>query len=155
VLVVVVEIHLPGEIRVAHPVEVAEERQLGLRLARLRRVPQVLDERLRVHLLLDVDGDDGHFERGLVLLVLPCPHELRVERRIARIEHRLRRLLVLGDEVAKLLGGNVDPRVLRVANRRDLGRRLLLGHRPLLDGLIDRGPVSRGRNWPASVARRL
>ena len=123
VLIVVVEIHLLVERRIVEAVEIVEQRQLGLLLSGLRRLAQVLDERLRMHLLLDVDRNDGHLERARILLVLPFPHELRIERRIARIAHRLRRLLVFRDEVAQLLGRNVDARIFLVANRRDLGRR--------------------------------
>src|SRR5438270_203213 len=44
-----------------------------------------------------------------------------VEGGIARIEHRLRRLLVLGDEVAQLFGRNIDARVLLVTDGSDFG----------------------------------
>src|SRR5438067_548484 len=82
VLIVVVEIHLLVERRIVEAVEIVEQRQLGLLLSGLRRVAQVLDERLRMHLLLDVDRNDGHLERARILLVLPFPHELRLERRL-------------------------------------------------------------------------
>ena len=83
--------------------EVAEQRQLGCTFSGRRWGRQ-------------------EFERVLAPLVPPLPDRLRIERRIARMKHRLRRLLVLRDEVAQFLGRNVDARVLLVANRRDLGR---------------------------------
>src|SRR5882762_5830600 len=53
---VVVEVHLLIEFRYA--VEIGEERQLGLRLSLLRGVAEVLDQRLRVDFLLDVNRHD-------------------------------------------------------------------------------------------------
>ena len=90
---------------------------------------QVVDDRLGVDLLLDVDRHHGDGQVLAVLLVLAVPHELRVERRVAGVEHRLRGLLIVGDEVAQLLGGDVRPLVL-VADRLDLGLggRFLPGH---------------------------
>src|SRR5688572_12856804 len=76
------------------------------------RNAQVLDQRLRMTLLLDVDGDDGDFERGGVLLVLPFPYELRIQRGVARVEPLRRRRLVGRDEPAQFLGRDVDARVL-------------------------------------------
>ena len=72
----------------------------------------VVDDRLRVNLLLDVDRHDGDGEVFAVLLVLALPDELRIERRIARVEHRLRRVFVVGHEVAQFLGGDVRALVL-------------------------------------------
>jgi hypothetical protein len=54
------------------------------------------------------------------LLVLGPPDELRVERLVARINHCLWGLLIVGDEVAQLFGRDVCPLVL-VADRLDLG----------------------------------
>jgi hypothetical protein len=125
---VAVEVHAPVEI-VRKTVEIREEQLLRLEFARLRRLAQVLDEGLRVDLLLDVDRHDRHRERLGVLRVLALPHKLRVERGVARVEHGARLLLVLHHEVAQLFRRDVDPRVL-VADRLD-GRRagqLLLGH---------------------------
>ena len=56
---------------------------------------------------LDVDRDDVDFERFPVLLVLALPDELRVERRVAGIEHLRRLRLVVGDEVPEFLGRDV------------------------------------------------
>src|SRR5690349_9698708 len=99
-------------LEIVDAVEVVEQRQLRLLLAYFRRVAQILDERLRVNLLLDIDGNDGYLEVARVLLVLALPHELRIERRVARIPHLRGRLLVLLDEAAQLLRRNVRPRVL-------------------------------------------
>ena len=51
-------------------------------------------------------------ERLRVLLVLPLPHQLRVEGRIAGIQDGRRPVLVRRDEAAQLLRRNVRPRVL-------------------------------------------
>ena len=124
VLVPPVEVHLLVELGIAQPVEVVEERELRLLLPRLRRHAQVLDDDLRVDLLLDVDRHDRHGEVGAVLLVLALPDELRVERRVARIQHVLRCGFVRGDEIAQLLSRDVLARVLvldRLDGRRPLG----------------------------------
>jgi hypothetical protein len=68
-------------------------------------------DRLRMNLLLNVDRHDRHLERVPILFVLAFPDQLRIERRIARVQHRLRRLLGVGDKVAQLLRGNVHPLV--------------------------------------------
>jgi hypothetical protein len=73
-----------------------------------------------VNLLLDVNGHDGHGEVGAVLFVLTLPDQLRVERRVARVEDGPGPLLVLGDEVAQLLRGDVLALVL-VADGVDFG----------------------------------
>ena len=80
-------------------VEVGEQVKLR-RLFGLGAGSQVVDQRLRVNLLLDVDRHGGDFERGLIELVLPFPDELRIERRIARIKHALGMQLVLLGERA-------------------------------------------------------
>ena len=85
---------------------------------------QVVDDRLRVNLLLDVDGHDGDGQVFPVLLVLALPDELRIERRVARIEHGLGGLLLLGHEVAQFLGGDVFALVL-VADGLDGGGGIL------------------------------
>ena len=69
VLLVAVEL---DELLELDAVEVVEERQLGLGLALARRVAQVLDDRLRADLLLDVDGDDRHLEVA-ARPARPCP----------------------------------------------------------------------------------
>ena len=46
------------------------------------------------------------------MLVFALPDELRVERRVAGIEHLRRLRLVVGDEVAEFLGRDVFPGVL-------------------------------------------
>ncbi len=47
-----------------------------------------------------------HGQVALVLVVLALPHQLRDQRWIARVEHGLRRLFVVGDEVAQFFGGH-------------------------------------------------
>jgi hypothetical protein len=108
--IVAVEVDLLAEFLDA--VEVVEERQLRLRLAFLGGVSQILDQRLRMDLLLDVDRDDRDLERLAVLLVLSLPNELRVERRVPRVEESLRRLLLRANELAQLFGRDVDALVL-------------------------------------------
>ena len=61
---------------------------------------------------LDVNGHRRHFERTGILLVLALPDELWVERRVARVENFLGRLLVIGHEIAQFLGGDVGALVL-------------------------------------------
>jgi hypothetical protein len=70
------------------PVEVVEEGELGLVGSPAGGLAEVLDQRSGVDLLLDVDGDGDDLEvLGQVLLVLALPHQLRVEARVAGIEH--------------------------------------------------------------------
>ena len=57
-------------------------------------------------------GTTGTAKVFAVLLVLALPDKLRIERRVAGIEHGLRGLLLLGHEVAQFLGGDVLPLVL-------------------------------------------
>ncbi len=104
VLLVAVEL---DELLELDAVVVVEQRHLGLGLALARRVAQVLDDHLRQDLLLDVDGDDRHLEVAGVLLVLALPHELRVERRVAGVEHGAGRGFVTLHEAAQLVGGDV------------------------------------------------
>ena len=78
VLLVLVEVDLLVEVDRA-AVEVGEEVELVV--AGLLDAGQVLDDGLRMNLLLDVDRHDGDGEVFAVLLVLALPDELRVERR--------------------------------------------------------------------------
>jgi hypothetical protein len=61
---------------------------------------QRVDDRLRVNLLLDVNRHYGNGEVLAVLFVLALPDQLRIEGRIAHVEHGLGGVLVLGHEVA-------------------------------------------------------
>jgi hypothetical protein len=99
-----------------------------------------------VDFFLDVDGDDGDGEVFLVLLVFASPDELRVERGVARVEHGLWRVLILGDEVAELLGGDVLA-LVAVADGFDGGERSLL--RGLLFG---HGVVVRSTEYRVRLA---
>ena len=78
-----------------------------------------------MNLLLDVDRHDGDSEVFAVLLVLALPDQLRVERRIARVEHGLGREFFVGHEVAQFLGGDVGALVL-VADGLDFCRDVVL-----------------------------
>ena len=73
---------------------------------------EVVDERLGLDLLLDVDGDGEHGEVLPVLLVLAGPDELGIERGVARVANGPRGVLVLIDEIAQLLGRDVGTLVL-------------------------------------------
>ena len=110
VLLVVVEV---DQVLEGDAVEVGKQGQLRLGLPPVWACgAHVLDDGLRVDLLLDVDGHGRHGQVAAVLLVLALPDELRVERRVARVEHGLGRVLVLGHEVAQLLGGDVGALVV-------------------------------------------
>ncbi len=76
--------------------------------------------RRELHLKRVHDGHDGHGQVLAVLLVHAAPDELRIERRVAGIEHGPRRQLLVGHKVAQLLGRNIRPLVL-VADGLDLG----------------------------------
>ncbi|MDZ7711765.1 MAG: hypothetical protein U5L06_00940 [Rhodovibrio sp.] len=102
---------------------------VGLRLALGGgAAAQVLDDRLGVNLLLDVDRHGVDLQAAAVLLVLAAPDQLRVQVRFAAVELRVfvrvvaiavlghRRLaLVLTDQPLQLGRGNVGPRRLPVA----------------------------------------
>src|ERR1041385_1932419 len=106
----VVEVYLLVEVR--DPIEVCEQKLLWFWLPLLRLLPHVLDQRLWVDLLLDVDRHHEHCQVLLILLLLSLPHQLRIERGIAGVQQRLRSGLVLLDETAQLLGRDVHPLVL-------------------------------------------
>jgi hypothetical protein len=93
-------------------VEVAEQFEGLLGFAGPGGLAQVFDDDLRVNLFLDVNGHGGDFERTGILFVLALPDELRVERRVARVENFLRHFLVVFDEVAQFLGRDVGAFVL-------------------------------------------
>ena len=120
VLFVLVEIDLFGEV-VVKAVEIGEQVKLR-RFFGLDAGSQVVDQRLRVNLLLDVDRHGGDFERHLVELVLPLPDKLRIERWIARIEHTLGMQLVLLGKRAEFARGDVGAPLLLVLNRLDRRR---------------------------------
>lgn len=93
VTLVAVEVGLVRFLR--DPVEIGEEVELiaGLAVARLVAIvpgrptlgpaPQVVDQRLGMHLLLDVERRGVHHQIGPVLLILAAPDELRVQVAIA------------------------------------------------------------------------
>ena len=91
---------------------------------------QVFDDDLRMDLFLDVNGHGGDFEGRAVLFVLALPDELRVERRVARVEDFLRCFFVVGHEVAQFLGGDVGALVL-VLGGEDGGGGFGFGHREI------------------------
>ena len=102
VLLVMVEVHLVDALRDA--VEVREQRHLFRRgrspRPTSRLLLQIVDDRLRVNLLLYEDRHRLDREIVRVLRVLALPHELRVKVGIARIPERDRRDILLRDEVA-------------------------------------------------------
>ena len=74
-------------------VEVGEEvgrEHPSLVLALLRGAQQIVDEDLRVNLLLDVERWRVDDEVAPVLLILSAPNELRVEVGVARVARILR-----------------------------------------------------------------
>ena len=76
-LVVLVE--LGARLRIVEAVEVGEQvGRVGRRFALRRAASQVVDDRLRVDLLLDVERRRVDDEVGPVLPVLAAPDELRV-----------------------------------------------------------------------------
>ena len=99
------------------PLKSANRSALSLpaRAGRSLRLPQqIVDERLGVHLLLDVERRRMDDEIAPVLLVLAAPHELRIKVGVARVANRtglrcsaLQHRLVLGR-------GNVLPLVVVV-----------------------------------------
>ncbi|OQA95709.1 MAG: hypothetical protein BWY25_02366 [Chloroflexi bacterium ADurb.Bin222] len=128
VLLVLVELHFLGEI-FRPAVEIVEELQLitgGLFRHTRPRAPglrhEVVDQRLWVDFLLDVDGHSGHRQIGGVLFVFALPDQLRIERGIAGIAQRRRGVFVLGHEIAQLLRGDVRA-LVRVADGLDFRHR--------------------------------
>jgi hypothetical protein len=129
VLLVVVEVHLL--VKSLWPaIEVCE--QVGLVLRLLLQSGQSVDDGLRVNLLLDVDGHYRHSQVFPVLLVFSLPHQLRVKRRIARVEHGLGGEFLFGHEVAQLLGGDVGALVLVADGFNLLGSNSFFGSYDLL-----------------------
>ncbi len=101
-----VRVELQLRLRVGDAVEIAE--QIGLRRTALPALAlQVADQRLGLHLLLDVDRHRRHAERRRVLRVLAAPDQLRVQIRVARIQHRRRSGLGLGEQRGGLGGRDV------------------------------------------------
>ncbi|MBP6106550.1 MAG: hypothetical protein KBB53_08330 [Steroidobacteraceae bacterium] len=107
--VVLVEVGPVGIFRQA--VEVREQVADGAGLLRgtgLRATTQVVDQRLGVDLLLDVQRRRVDDEVGPVLLVLAAPHELRIEVAVAApVGHLDRTLGVLVEHRLVLGGGDV------------------------------------------------
>lgn len=121
--VLVVRVKLGLRFEIGQAVEVGEEvgHRLGTAvLPRLRLPAQVVDQHLRVHLLLDVERRRGHHEVRPVLLVLAAPHELRIEVAIAPlIGDADRRLVRLRHHALELRRGDVLARGVRVRERLD------------------------------------
>jgi hypothetical protein len=74
------------ELRLVHalrdPVEVGKEirhKLTRLMLPLLRVAQEVVDQRLGMHLLLDVERRRVHHEVAPILLVLPAPHQLGIQ----------------------------------------------------------------------------
>ena len=101
VLVVGVELGLVRALGDA--VEVVEEIELHLGCSFLALAQEVINERLGMHLLLNVERRGVDDEVAPVLLILPTPDELGIEVGIARIPH-LARLLMLPLHDGLLLG---------------------------------------------------
>ena len=91
-------------------VEVIKQIELLRRVPLMR--PQVLDDGLRLDLLLNVDGRDGNGQGFQVFLILALPHQLRVQRRVARVEHGAGLLFILSHKVPQLLGGDIFARLI-------------------------------------------
>jgi hypothetical protein len=109
-------VELGQRLLVGQPVEIGEE----VRHRRRRLVPprfalphQIIDQDLRVHLLLDVERRRLDDQIGPVLLVLAAPHELRVEIAVAAlIGEPDRRLLLLVHDRLELGRRNISAFVL-------------------------------------------
>src|ERR1017187_1010938 len=89
-------------------VEVCEQIQFGL----IRGAAQVLDEHVRGDLLLNVDRRCVDGEILIVLFVFALPHQLRVERCVARVAKPRRPPCVLVEEFLGIGGRDVEPFVL-------------------------------------------
>ena len=134
----VAEDHAVGPVRIVlveldFLVEAVEAVEVGEQVELLLGGPgdvageEVVDEGLRVQFFLDVNGDHRDGQGLPVLLVLPLPHQLRIERQIPRIKHRLR--LLLDQKVAQLLRRNILPRILMLDGLNGGGSGgLFLGH---------------------------
>ncbi len=99
-------------------VEVGEEVQVGAALgagAVAALAGKLVDQRLGVHLLLDVERRRRHHQIAPILLVLAAPDELRIEVAIAPLPgHPQRALLLLFHQRLVLGGGDVLARVVAV-----------------------------------------
>ena len=129
-LIVLIELGLG--IPIGDPIEIIKQRQLGvLHLTRgllvrylgtlpiARHADQIVDEHLRMDLLLDVQRRCMDDQIRPVLLVFATPDQLRVQVRVPRILHRHRRLLIVADHRSVLDRRNVLPLVVGVPNRID------------------------------------
>ena len=95
-------------------VEVVEEVKLHLRGGFLALAQQVINERLRMHLLLNVERRGMHDEVAPVLLILPSPDELGIEVGVARILHLARLFMLPLHDGLLLSAGDVLALVVRV-----------------------------------------
>src|SRR3989304_3281819 len=116
ILLVLVKLNLLVECGRA-AIEVGKE--VGLVVFRLFNARQCLFDGLRVNLLLNINRHHRDGEVFGVLLVLALPDQLRVERRVTRVEHGLGRVFFISHKVAQLLSRDVGALVL-VADGFDL-----------------------------------
>ncbi len=153
----VVAVKLGAGVVVRQAVEVGEQIELVVRrlLSRLAAPQQVVDQHLRVDLLLDEQRRRLNDEVGPVLLVLASPDELRVEVAVAALVRHLdgalvgllhhRLVLRRGDVLARRLvvGDGFDPPGSFRHLRRVLARRVqqvAQRGRQLRNGVLNKGP---------------
>ncbi len=86
---------------------------------------QCVDDRLGMNPFLNVNRHYRNTEIGAVLLFLALSDQLRIERRITRIDHRLGSEFFVCHKIAQFLGGDVGALVL-VLDGLDFGRGGLL-----------------------------
>jgi hypothetical protein len=82
-------------------------KKVDLTIGRFLNAWQRINDRLRLNFFLNVNRYDWNGEIGAILFVLAFPHELRVKRRVARIEHCRRRGFILCDEITQFFRGDV------------------------------------------------
>lgn len=80
---------------------------------------QVVDEHLRLDLLLNTERRSVDDEVAPILLVLPAPDELRIKVSVARIAYLLRRLLLFFQNRLVFRRRNVFPLGLAMLQRFD------------------------------------
>src|SRR5208337_4602412 len=105
-LIVLVKLDLAVEFQLIEVIEEAGKEAAVLGLLWLLRLYS-FDNDAGLDDFLNVDRHDVDFERFPVLFILALPDELRVERRVAGIEHLRRLRFILGHEVPQLLGRDV------------------------------------------------
>lgn len=73
---------------------------------------EFLDNGGGTDLLLDVDGNGRNRQLLPILLILPLPHQLRVQGRVARIQRIIRPILLMNKEIPILNRRIILPLVL-------------------------------------------